>query len=164
VAADHGEAFGEHGTIYHTKTLYEELLRVPLIVRGPGIAARRIDRHVTLMDLGPTLLDVFGVDTPPGFMGQSLVPLLQGRDAPLDRPVLAEGRLRRALYFGDHLKVIEDERRKLVEVYDLLADPGEMRNLFDADSQRVLPGLAALRAFFEAHAYAKPGYSPPYKP
>jgi len=163
VTSDHGEAFGEHGTIKHTKTLYEELLRIPLLVRGPGIAARRIEEHVTLVDLGPTILDLFGVETPPTFFGQSLVPLLAGRDVRLERPVLAEGRLRRALYWGG-LKVIDDPRRKVVEVFDLERDPREKRNLFDVDHTRSRPALAALRRFFDvSHAHV-PGYEPPYRP
>lgn len=163
VSSDHGEAFGEHGTTKHTKTLYDELLRVPLLVMGPGIAIRRIDQHVTVMDLGPTILDLFGVDTPASFMGQSLVPLLKGRDVLLDRPILAEGRLRRALYWGD-LKVIEDPRRKVVEAYDIQHDPRELRNRFDTDPTHVAPALAALRHFFDVHRVRKPGYETPYKP
>lgn len=163
VTSDHGEAFGEHGTREHTKTLYEELLHVPLLIRGPGVVPRRIAQHVGLIDLGPTILDLFGVETPPTFMGQSLVPLLAGGDLPLTRPLLAEGRLRRALYQGD-LKVIDDPRRKVVEAYDLEQDPEETRNLFDADRARVDPALAALRAFFATHRADKPGYVPIYKP
>jgi len=163
VSSDHGEAFGEHGMTKHTKTLYEELLRVPLIVYGPGITARRIEEHVTIVDLGPTILDIFGVDTPASFMGQSLVPLLAGRDVHLERPILAEGRLRRVLYWGD-LKVIDDPRRKVVEVFDLQHDPRELRNRFDTDRARALPALAALRRFFEVHTLRKDGYEAPYKP
>lgn len=163
VSADHGEAFGEHGTFQHTKTLYDELLHVPLFVRGAQVKARRIDARVSLVDIGPTVLDVFGLATPPGFMGQSLVPILRGEDAPLARPVIAEGRLRRALYV-DGVKVIEDLRRKVVEAYDLERDPGELVNLFDDDDPRAVAALASLRAFFEANALRRPGYSPPYKP
>jgi hypothetical protein len=164
VSADHGEAFGEHATFQHTKTLYEELIHVPLLVRGPGVAARKIDARVGLIDLGPTILDVFGVDTPAAFEGQSLVPLLAGRDEALDRPLVIEGRLRRAMYVGDGLKVIEDERRKTVEVYDLGRDPGETTNLFDRDPARGDAALAALRAFFAVHTAKRPGYRPVYKP
>lgn len=163
VSSDHGEAFGEHGTTKHTKTLYEELIRVPLFIRGPGISPRTIDQHVSTIDLGPTILDLFGVDTPAEFMGQSLVPLLAGRNEPLERPILAEGRLRRVLYWKD-LKIIEDSRRKVVEAYDLQKDPHELRNLFDTERERVLPALAALRGFFEVHRLRLDGYEPPYKP
>jgi arylsulfatase A-like enzyme len=163
VSSDHGEAFGEHGTWNHTKTLYEELLRVPLIIRGPGVRARRIEQPVGLIDVGPTILDIFGVETPPGFMAQSLVPLLRGEDKPLDRPILAEGRLRRALYVG-RFKIIEDSRRKVLEAYDLEADPGELKNLAGTSDERVGAALSALHAFFEAHTARVPGYSPPYKP
>ncbi|MCC6551973.1 MAG: sulfatase-like hydrolase/transferase [Polyangiaceae bacterium] len=163
VTSDHGEAFGEHGTREHTKTIYEELLRVPLFVKGPGALPRRIEERVGVIDLGPTILDLFGVETPSTFMGQTLVPLLAGRDAPRDRPLLAEGRLRRALYFGG-LKVIDDPRRKIVEAYDLERDPGELQNLYDVERARVDPALAALRAFFATHRASKPGYVPMYKP
>jgi Sulfatase len=161
VSADHGEAFGEHGTTFHTKTLYEELVRVPLLIRGAGVSAKRIEQHVGLIDIGPTVLELFGVDVPPGAMGQSLVPLLRGKPMELDRPILAEGRLRRVLYQGD-LKVIEDDRRKTVEVFDLRADPGELNNLYGVDPERTEPPVAALRSFFKAHTL--PNYTPPFKP
>ncbi len=163
ITSDHGEAFGEHGTTKHTKTLYEELLRVPLVAYGPGVVPRQIDQHVTNLDLGPTILDLFGVDTPASFLGQSLVPLLAGRDIRLERPIMAEGRLRRVFYWGD-LKVIDDPRRKVVEAYDLRQDPREMRNLVDTQAERVLPAVAALRRFFEVHRNRREGYEIPYKP
>ncbi len=163
VSADHGEAFGEHQTREHSKTLYEEVLHVPLFARSPFFEPRVIDERVGLVDLGPTLLDLFRVDTPPTFDGRSHVPILAGGTATLDRPLLAESRLRRALTLPDGLKVIEDPRRKVVEVYDLTADPGETRNLFDADPARADPALATLRAYFAVHA-VKGGYEPPYKP
>jgi arylsulfatase A-like enzyme len=163
VTSDHGEAFGEHQTFQHTKTLYEELLRVPLLAWGPGVVPRQIDQHVGLIDLGPTLLDLFGVDTPATFMGQSLVPLLAGRDVPLDRPLLAEGRLRRTLYHQG-IKVIDDERRTVVEAFDLARDPQEAADLFDADPARSRAALSALRAFFRVHRASDPSYVPIYKP
>jgi hypothetical protein len=163
VSADHGEAFGEHGTRDHGKTLYEELLRVPLLVRAPVLAPRVVDEPVTLADLGPTILDLFGVATPPGALGQSLAPLLAGGHASLSRPIVAEGRLRRALVRPDGLKVIEDLRRKCVEAYDLDADPQETRNVFDEEPARTLPALGELRAFFAKHARVGPG-SLPYRP
>jgi hypothetical protein len=164
VSADHGEAFGEHQTFEHAKTLYEELLHVPLLARSPLFPPRAIDERVGLVDLGPTILDLFGVETPATFNGQSLVPLLAGGAMTFTRPLLAEGRLRQALTEPDGLKVIEDHRRKLVEVYDLTADPGETRNLFDADPARADAALAELRAFFAVHTRREGGYVTPYKP
>jgi arylsulfatase A-like enzyme len=164
VSADHGEAFGEHQTYEHSKTLYQELVHVPLLAVGPRIPHRVVDQRVGLVDLGPTLLDLFGVDTPASFEGQSLVPLLAGQDVTLTRPILSEGRLRRALTLPDGLKVIEDPRRKVVEVYDLAADPGETRNLFDLEPARADPALATLRQFFAVHAVTTDGYQPPFEP
>lgn len=164
VGADHGEAFGEHGGTAHGKTLYEELLHVPLLARGPLLAPRVVEERVGLVDLGPTILDLFGVETPATYEGQSLVPLLAGGTATLTRPLLAEGRLRRALTQPDGLKVIEDSRRKLVEAYDLATDPGETHNLFDVEPARVDGALGSLRAFFAAHTRSDGGYQPPYKP
>jgi arylsulfatase A-like enzyme len=164
VSADHGEAFGEHGSTEHGKTLYEELLHVPLLARGPLFMPRTVEERVGLVDLGPTILDLFGVPTPATYEGQSLVPLLAGEAISLTRPLLAEGRLRRALIRPDGLKVIEDSRRKLVEVYDLATDPGETRNLFDQEPARVDPALAELRDFFAVHTHTEGGYRPPYKP
>jgi len=164
VASDHGEAFGEHGTTKHTKTLYEELVRIPIIVRGPGVAHRAVSEPVTLMDLGPTVLDLFDVPIPGRFMGQSLVPILGGADVELDRPILAEGRLRRALFQRSGLKVIVDERRKVVEAFDLKADPDELVNLFEREPARVASAVSALRAFFDVHTARANGYKPIYKP
>ena len=164
VSADHGEAFGDHQTFEHAKTLYEELVHVPLLALCPLFSPHQVDTRVGLVNLGPTLLDLFQVDTPATFNGQSLVPLLTGRPATYTRPLLAEGRLRKSLTRPDGLKVIEDPRRKVVEVYDLLADPGETRNLFDVEPERADAALVELRAFFAARTLREGGYEPPYKP
>jgi arylsulfatase A-like enzyme len=118
--------------------------------------------RVGLIDLGPTLLDLFQADTPATFDGQSLVPFLAGGRAELTRPLVAEGRLRKALTEPDGLKVIEDPLRKVVEVYDLATDPRETRNVFDVEPARADKALAELRAFSAAHAYSSRGYAAPY--
>lgn len=163
VSADHGEAFGEHGTEFHTKTLYDELLRVPLLVGGPRLPARRCEEGASLVDLGPTILGIFGFANALSPLGKNLLPRALGQEpcAGARPPIVAEGRLRRALYTADGLKVIEDHVRKTVEVFDLKADPGELENLFGAD-RRAEPALAELRAFFEAESL--PNYEPPYQP
>ena len=150
VGSDHGEAFGEHGTTRHSKTLYEELVHVPLIIEGPGVVPRRIEERVGLVDLAPTILEIFGLPPADGMIGASLVPAMQGRAVASSRPLIAEGRYRRALWRGRH-KVIEDQRRKTVELYDLSADPQELVNLADDEPAVLRELLGELHGFFAVH-------------
>jgi arylsulfatase A-like enzyme len=152
VTADHGEAFGEHGTTEHSKTLYEELVRVPLLFWGRGVTPRSIDAAAGLIDLAPTILEAFGLRAPEQMRGESLWPWLRGEPARFTRPLIAEGRQRRALWVGDH-KVVVDHRRQIVEAYDLSTDPGELHDLSD-DAAFTAPLGAALREDFAAHAAA----------
>ncbi|MCC6552185.1 MAG: sulfatase [Polyangiaceae bacterium] len=162
VSADHGEAFGEHGARFHGVTLYEELVRVPLLVRAPGVAPRRVDAPVSLVDLGPTILDLAGLPAPGSFMGATLAPLLRGGAARPRRPVAMDsGRRMQARVFEDGFKVIRDLRRGTAELYDLAADPGESRNLYD-DGGLARPHLEELDRFFAENAL--PGYEPPFRP
>lgn len=78
VTSDHGEEFLEHGSWEHQKTLYEEVVRVPLIARGPGISARRETAPVTLLDVAPTILAWAGVAAPASFQGRSLLAPVSG--------------------------------------------------------------------------------------
>jgi arylsulfatase A-like enzyme len=152
ISADHGEAFGEHGTKFHAKTAYEELLRVPLIVHVPGMRARRIDEPVTLMDVGPTVLDLFGQPTPGGFMAASLLPLVAGKDVELTRPIAADtARHHRVLYFGDGKKVILNRNLRTIEVYDLNADPGELENLSEKGDPAIQAAIETTKLFFDVH-------------
>ncbi|MBL4686330.1 MAG: sulfatase, partial [Nannocystaceae bacterium] len=165
VSADHGEAFGEHGVKHrHSVNLYDEMIHVPLVARGPNVATREISQLVSIIDLGPTILDVFGVETPSAFMGQSLVPLLSGGDALLRRPIVAEGRLKRMMVFPNGIKVIEDQRADTVEVYDLKADPKELHNLSDSMDLATVNEYRMLREFFDVHTYKLNGYKPPGGP
>jgi hypothetical protein len=97
-------------------------------------------------------------------MGASLLATLRRMGPVPKRPLIAEGRLRRALYHDDGLKVIEDGVRKTVEVYDISRDPKEARNLFDTERARVAPAVAALRQRYQQILLRDGGYEPPYKP
>lgn len=161
VQADHGEAFGEHGSQTHGTTLYDEVLRVPLMFKIPGVEPRRVPTPVTTMDLAPTILEIFGRPIPGSFMGQSLVPTLKGAPQNFTRPIAAENRLQQTLILPSGLKVIYDTRTKSSELYDLKQDPGETRDL-SGNTELLEEPLATLHAFFEAHRYKAPGYQPPY--
>ncbi len=163
VSSDHGEAFGEHGAYFHSSNLYEELIRVPLIVWGAGITARKVEEPVSLVDLGPTILDLFDIATPGTFMGESLVPLLAGGERMFSRPIVAETRLMRAMVFPDGYKVVWDARSGLVEAYDLNLDPRETTNLSDLDDPIAKAHVRELIAFFEIHRLKRDGYEPPYR-
>ena len=80
VTADHGEEFFEHGGKGHRRTLLDESILVPLIVRGPGIGPHSagIADQVSLIDVAPTLCDAARIDRIPGMLGRSLWPLLSG--------------------------------------------------------------------------------------
>ena len=150
LSADHGEAFGEHGFNYHSKTLYEEMVRVPLLIEVAGVAPREVANPVSTIDLAPTVLDLFGLSIPGHLMGQSLAGFLLGEDPVLDRPIALQNSLGlSAMVFPDGYKAIYDEKRKLGEVYDLDADPGEEHNLLEDPSSS--KHLGTLIRFFAAH-------------
>src|SRR5262249_31892989 len=77
VTADHGEEFKEHGLMGHHQTLYEEVIRVPLIMLVPGQHQHvEVTPLVSLTDVAPTVLDLVGIPSPPSFMGSSLRSLM----------------------------------------------------------------------------------------
>ncbi len=164
LTADHGEAFGEHNDTLHAHTLYEELLQVPFLMYVPGATPRRIAEPISLLDLGPTVLDLFGKATPGSYMGQSLVPFARGESPTLGRPIVAESARRmQVMVFPDRVKVIRDLYRGTVEIYDLAKDPKELSNLYDEKVGDAEPHVAELAAFFEAQTLSKPGYEVPYQ-
>ncbi len=165
VTADHGEAFGEHGSKYHGANLYEVVEHVPLLVSVPGLAPRAEKTPVGGVDLGPTILDLFHQGTPTAFLGESLLPLLRGEPSHLTRPIVADsGRRSQGLYFPDGLKVTLDLRKKSVELFDLVGDPAELNNLFNPENPDHRARLAKLKAFFQAHEVRQAGYETPFRP
>jgi arylsulfatase A-like enzyme len=90
VTADHGEAFNEHGRWNHGKELWEEIIRVPFAIAGPGIPKKRIERPTSQIDFFPTLLDLFGVEIPKGIHGRSLLPdWVEGQELD-EQPIVAD--------------------------------------------------------------------------
>ncbi|MBN2369858.1 MAG: sulfatase [Vicinamibacteria bacterium] len=81
VTSDHGEEFLEHGGWEHQRTLYEEVIRVPLFVSGPGVVPRTEPNQASLLDVAPTVLEWAGVAVPETMRGRSLLRPLPKRDA-----------------------------------------------------------------------------------
>lgn len=96
VSADHGEELLDHGFVGHASTslagtLYDELIRVPLIMAGPGLPRGRVvTTQVEGIDLLPTILDLLGLDRPSSLQGRSLLPLIQARAKIFNERALAE--------------------------------------------------------------------------
>ena len=91
VTSDHGEAFHEHGATGHGQMPYDELLRVPLVMKlpGPMKGARRVDSLLWLGDVMPTILDLVGVELP-RTQGASVMPLIRGESAAIHEQVFSE--------------------------------------------------------------------------
>jgi hypothetical protein len=147
VSADHGEGFSKHrGHPHHNSGLYDEIIRVPLLIRIPGVEPRVVDTPVSLIDLGPTLLDLLELATPGSYMGESLVPFLRGETPTLTRPLVSSTLFNANALYEPPLKLIANFRRKTVEIYDLQEDPDERRNLAHGRKHPLLKRLNRLRA------------------
>lgn len=132
VTADHGEAFGEHKQFRHGFEIWENLVRVPLMVRIPGNAPRHVDTPRGAIDLAPTILEALGVEGPKGLPGQSLLPEVKGKDAPprpvvVDLPATSNNDRRRAVVSGKWKMTSYGQGQLYFKLFDLEADPGEER-------------------------------------
>jgi choline-sulfatase len=126
VVADHGEEFWDHGSVGHGHSVYEELLRIPMVVRVPGLTDQpmRIESSSGLVDVLPTVMEALGLPLPANLSGRSLMPELRG-DA-LDAPrVTVSGFMDgwRTAVVG-RLKLIQ-RTEKRVMLHDLGSDPRE---------------------------------------
>jgi arylsulfatase A-like enzyme len=120
----HGEELFEHGGAGHGRNLFEESIRVPLMIRAPKLLAPgKVTAPVDLLDLAPTLADLVGAPAPDGWQGESLVPVIDDPQPP-PRLVLAYmGDGSRAAIVGDHKLVLGPGT--LERFYELSTDPGE---------------------------------------
>ena len=168
MVSDHGEELGDHGRSDHARTMYQEVIRVPLLIRGPGVPAARFSAPVSLVDVAPTVLAHLGISVPEGMEGHDLGALWHGAEGalPEDRLIFQDAGWRidpshqiqairaqaprshavRRGRFKLYYDSLEDPPYRL---FDLSADPGETR---DVSAQH--PELAAelRRILEERHA------------
>jgi arylsulfatase A-like enzyme len=136
ITSDHGDGFNEHGFINHGMALYRELLQVPLVIYVPDAEPHTVDGPVSGLDIFPTIADMAGIDISDlAIEGESLVPqIFYGRDAN-ERIIFAETN------FPDPLRAVISSRYKLIfnlkanyyELYDLVKDPWEKKNIYAQD-------------------------------
>ncbi len=165
INADHGEAFGEHGSRFHGTTLYEEQIGVPLLIRVPGATPRRLKHPVGNVDVMPTVLSLMDVPAPGSLQGRNLLGLLQEGDAspeapmaitfseiPPAIPAMSPANTDRFAVVGPRWKFIRNERAGFDELYDLVEDPGEERNRAGEGFEEALWLEAAVEVFKEESA------------
>jgi arylsulfatase A-like enzyme len=160
VTADHGEAFMDHGNLEHGGSLYQELIRVPLIIKAPGVrGGQEVGDLVESVDLAPTILDAVGVAPDAAMSGQSFYEELTKGKPMGDRVGLAElpAKRMRAVRVGK-LKLIEGPDG--VELYDLANDPGELRDLAGERPDDVKRLRGVLRELLKQHPPAPEGTQP----
>jgi len=168
VTSDHGEEFGEHGGEQHARTLFAEVLDVPLLLHHPDrwTDGRRVEAPASLIDVAPTLLDLAGLPPSAAHAGRSLVPVVE--EAPdATRAVYAQlqrsGDSPGGKTAGFEIRgVIANERKLLVyddrpdELFDLRTDPAESRNVIAERSAEA----AAMRADLERAGRRGPHHVP----
>lgn len=134
VLSDHGESLGQHGEYTHGVFLYEETMRIPFLLAGPGIpTGLRVQAQARTIDLLPTLLDLMGGQPPPACQGVTLLPALEGRAVDTGYSY-AETLFPKMNMGWAELRAIRTNRWKYIrapkpELYDLEKDPGEAYNV-----------------------------------
>jgi arylsulfatase A-like enzyme len=153
IVADHGEEFWDHGGFEHGHTMFEELIRVPLIIKLPaqyGPARSVVPARVRQVDIMPTVLDVLGLETPATFDGESVLPMMVDETMPKDRPAYSEGTLYgvdKVAFYQDRHKYILDLGSNDGELYDVIDDPLEKDNLSASRPDIALRMRSALEVF-----------------
>jgi len=141
--SDNGLLMGQHRAVGRKGNAYEEAIGIPLIVRGPGVPAGRTDAIALTIDLAPTLLELAGASIPESVDGRSLAPFLRGAPPASWRPdALIENHgagpsytLRATDWMYNHQDTEE------FELYDMRADPYQLKNLYRTADPALLDTL-----------------------
>lgn len=171
ITSDHGDELFDHGGWQHAHTLYNELIRVPLIIKFPyqKFKGKRISKNVRLIDIAPTILDVLGFNPSKFEMdGKSLIPVIKGKEKEErkcfseiyydpDRPHIPQ---RISLVYGDYKlianQIIENWQKYFenpppplypFELYNIKNDPYEKKNLYNENSETAKSMLEMIREY-----------------
>lgn len=155
LTADHGEEFMEHGSLLHGGTYYQEVISVPLIIKGPTVPrGLTVEDPVGLVDVAPTLLSLLSAGDLPGNEGFDLTAYFDPEGAkPEARTYFAEADHSNAqpdirrMVRSKAAKLVYDQVTGEVELYDLESDPGEKQDRSDRDSAQRDALLGQLREF-----------------
>jgi len=148
VTSDHGEAFFEHSLWEHGSSMFDEVVRVPLLVRGPGVRPGRSEAPAAFADILPTVIEALGIESDASFFGASLWPNLT-RGTPLDdRSLILEG----TLYQAGPTAIIDWPYKAIYQpsgarrlLYNLEADANERVELSGLEPERLDDMIEALR-------------------
>jgi tetratricopeptide (TPR) repeat protein len=163
ITADHGESLGEHGESTHGYFVYDATIRIPWVLKAPGLKPRQFDPQVRIVDVLPTMIALArgarpGEPPPAGVDGVNLVPFLDGADSPR-LEAYVESWLPRHQFNWSELKSIRTERYKYIEapepeLYDLTADRSEKANALSANQDTATAMKSTLAAIERAHPQA----------
>ncbi len=165
--SDHGDWLGDHGLILKGPMHYDGLLRVPMIIRGPGVpAGKRVEEPVSTLDLGPTFYDYGSAQALQTQHGASLRPLVETEGATRDFALNEWELVPTRAGVGLSLRTVRtkthsftiDLQSEAGELYDLVNDPYELVNLFDD------PAQADLRADMMGYIHSRPDDAGPNRP
>jgi len=157
--SDHGDWLGDHGLILKGPMHYEGLLRVPLIARGPGVQANTVvSEPVSTIDIAPTLFDYADCKAQLTQHGSTLRPLLEGKNKPRECARAEWELLPTRAGVQLSLRLVRTKTHKLTidlisgagELYDLVKDPDELKNVFDE------PDYSEVRASLEEMIAQRP--------
>ena len=162
LTADHGEEFMDHGDISHKARLYDELIRVPLLIKLPHTSVNTtVDEVVGTINIAPTVADYAGIGDVPGFVGKSMKPLIEGEEWSI-RGVISEtltngGKVSLSFEKGKRIisyrtaeyKYIYNHETQTHEAYDLVEDPQEKVNVYHKEPDMFREYREAVKAHIE---------------
>ncbi len=180
IMADHGESLGERGMYKHSAVLYNDQIKIPMIIHVPGLHPRRVREHVSSIDLGSTILGTVGLKPTEESVGINLLPLMRGEQLtrppvygeqtrgqespyiPPDRLVRSESK-KYMVITQDGYKLIYNRNYHTFELFDLDRDPMEQHNLYNREPERAEEMKHLLGRFVDIVTASRPTDADEYK-